>query len=197
MPRSRQRATLEAGLKLDLNRLVRRGFIQPGAFRRSGISWSSNFEDYITSGIITADMTNPYDGWFRIEIDDLNQRINLTTRDRHFGGRQWYFMCPRMSIKASVLWMPPGAEYFACRQRWRRQVGYHSQFLDAVGRAHQGQSRIKRRLCSIGSFDPDEWDFPPKPKWMRWKTYNRAEAQFDQYEATLDWGTFALFMGRK
>jgi hypothetical protein len=21
--------------------------------------------------------------------------------------------------------------------------------------------------------DPDEWDLPPKPKWMRWHTYNR------------------------
>jgi hypothetical protein len=29
---------------------------------------------------------------------------------------------------------------------------------------------------------------PPKPKWMRWKTYNRYEAKFDRYEDILDYG---------
>jgi hypothetical protein len=31
MPRPLQRVCLESGLKLDLNRLARRGFIKPGA----------------------------------------------------------------------------------------------------------------------------------------------------------------------
>src|SRR5262249_56137238 len=25
----------------------------------------------------------------------------------------------------------------------------------------------------IGELEPDDWDLPPKPKWMRWHTYNR------------------------
>lgn len=45
--------------------------------------------------------------------------------------------------------------------------------LGRDNRAHYGQSKLKSRLCSIGQFDPDQWDFPPKPKWIRWKTYNR------------------------
>ena len=88
--------------------------------------------------------------------------------------------------------MPPGAESFASRKRWGRQVAYHSQFLSEIDRAHLGKSRINRRLCVAGSFDPSEWEFPPKPKWMRWPTYQRAEEKFDRYEATLDVGTFAL-----
>ena len=133
-------------------------------------------------------MANPYDAWLRIQIGGLSQLITLTTRPRHFGGHQWYFRCPRMGRRASVLWMPPGAESFACRQRWGRQVAYQSQFLDAVGRAHLGKARINKRLCSIGSLDPDEWDFPPKPKWMRWSTYHRAEAKFDRYEESVGLG---------
>ena len=35
-------------------------------------------------------------------------------------------------------------------------------------KAHQGQAKIKLRL--IADLDPDEWDLPPKPKWMRWST---------------------------
>jgi hypothetical protein len=97
-----------------------------------------------------------------------------------------------MNRRVSVLWMPPGASDFACRQEWGRQVAYGSQFSDRVNRAHRGKARIKSRLCSIGGFDPDDWDFPPKPKWMRWRTYNRAEEKFDRYESILDEGCLAL-----
>jgi hypothetical protein len=38
-----------------------------------------------------------------------------------------------------------------------------SQFMDPGARANQGAATIKSRLCSIGGFDPDEWDLPPKP----------------------------------
>jgi len=38
----------------------------------------------------------------------------------------------------------------------------------------------------MGGFDPDEWDFPPKPKWMRWQTYNRAQEKFNTYDDLLD-----------
>ncbi|HEV2899900.1 MAG TPA: hypothetical protein VGX71_19120 [Pseudaminobacter sp.] len=199
MPRSRQRATLESGLKLDLYRLARRGFIQPGGYKRNGISWTNNYTgELIASGVITADMTDPFDGWFHIEIGSVSQRIILRSRPRHFGGRQWYYVCPRTNIRASVLWMPPGARTFACRKSWGRQVAYASQFLTEVDRAHRGKERIRLRLCTIGSLDPDEWEFPPKPKWMRWPTYRCAEEKFDRYEAALDWGcleTVARILG--
>jgi hypothetical protein len=194
MPRPCQRARLENGLKLDINRLVRRGFIKPGA--ASGpirIKWTdSYFDEEIASGVITADLADPHSGWLRIQIGQLDQRIILMARPRHFGGRQWFFLCPHLHRRAMVLWMPPGAHTFACRQRWGRQVAYASQFLDRDNRAHRGQAKIKSRLCSIGDFDPEEWDFPPKPKWMRRRTYNRAEAKFDRYEAILNEGVVEL-----
>jgi len=71
-------------------------------------------------------------------------------------------------------------------------VAYASQFKGRTNRAHRGKAKIRSRL--IGNLDPDEWDLPPKPKWMRWKTYNRAVAKFDRYEAILDEGTFELLV---
>src|SRR5690606_5626824 len=159
------------------NRLVRRGFIRPGAATGPvGITWTNSYWGDIATGTITACMSGengPY-GWFRIQIGSLHQCIHLVSAPRHFGGRQWYFICPRMNRRVSVRWMPPGARDFACRQRWGRQVAYNSQFSDRINRAHQGKARINSRLCFIGGLDPDKWDFPPKPKWMRWRTYNRA-----------------------
>jgi hypothetical protein len=43
----------------------------------------------------------------------------------------------------------------------------------------------------IDTCDPDEWDLPPKPKWMRWHTYNR-HAKVDAYEDIRDQHTFAV-----
>jgi hypothetical protein len=99
--------------------------------------------------------------WLRIQIGDSTQQITLA---------------------------PPGASRFCSRQAWGRQVAYTSQFLDRDSRAHQGQAKLNARLCSIGRFDPDEWNFPPKPKWMRWKTYKRYEERFERHEEQLDAG---------
>jgi len=187
MPKPLQRVRLESGLKLDLNRLIRRGFIRPGVITGAvGIAWADKYTgDEIASGLITADLSS-IEGWFRIQLGSLDQRIMLTTRRRHFGGRQWYFVCPYTNRPASVLWKPPGAQSFASRQKWQRQVAYASQFMDRDARAHQGKAKISSRLCSIGGFDPDQWDLPPKPKWMRWKTYNRMVEKFDRYESMLE-----------
>ena len=187
MPKPLQRVRLESGLKLDLNRLIRRGFIRPGVITGAvGIAWADKYTgDEIASGLITADMSG-LEGWFRIQLGHLDQRILLITKRRHFGGRQWYFVCPYTNRPASVLWKPPGAQSFASRQKWQRQVAYASQFMDRDARAHQGKAKISSRLCSIGGFDPDQWDLPPKPKWMRWKTYNRMVEKFDRYESMLE-----------
>ena len=39
---------------------------------------------------------------------------------------------------------------------------------------------------AIGGFDPDEWPLPPKPKWMRWRTYYGLGEKFDRYDSFLD-----------
>ena len=131
MPRPRQRVCLQDGLKLDLNRLIRQGTVRPGT--RTGpylFRWTNNYTgEVVASGEITSDLCSREEGWFRFEADDLDQRIILVARPRHFGGAQWYFVCPVMNRRASVLWMPPGAERFCSRQTWgRRVVAYRSQF---------------------------------------------------------------------
>jgi len=187
MPRPCSRVRLDDGLKLDINRLAQRGFLQRGAMTGPvGIRWTSNYWGEIASGTISASMCGDWEGWFRISIGELDQRIILVPRPRHFGGRQWYFVCPATNRPVSVLWMPPGARSFRSRQAWGRQVAYVSQFVCSSDRIWRAKAKINSRLCAIGRLDPDEWEFPPKPKWMRWRTYRRYEDRFDRLEERLD-----------
>ena len=121
MPRSRQRITLESGLKLDLNKLRRQGLIRPGEKCGVVIRWTNTYTgEEIAQGVITSNMEGKYEGWLRIQLGGLDQTITLVPKPRHFGGHQWYFVCPVMNRYVSVLWMPPGAHRFCSRQAWGR-----------------------------------------------------------------------------
>ena len=54
-----------------------------------------------------------------------------------------------------------------------------------------GELRCSHGTAVPDDLDPDEWDLPPKPKWMRWRTYDRYAQRYDAYEAMLDRGCFA------
>jgi len=97
MPRTRSRVCLQDGLRLDLNRLARKGFIKFGTnIGMRGIVWNNPYWGEVV-GIISADMTDPHDSWLGIQIGESTQRITLVSRSRHFGGRQWFFVCPHKS----------------------------------------------------------------------------------------------------
>jgi hypothetical protein len=163
MPRSRQRICLQEGLKLNINLLIRRGLIASGsATGPQSIRWVNGNGQEIASGSISADMKGDTEGWLHIQIDKFGQRITLSASPCHYGGRKWFFLCPVMNRRASVLWLPRGAQHFASRHAWPGQVAYRSQFMTAMDRAYLGMERIKRRL--IGDLDPQNWDPAAKAK---------------------------------
>jgi hypothetical protein len=195
--------TVENALQLDIDGLMKRGVIQPGA--RVGSSMRFRFYDGELDVGCEAHVGEPWDSFLRLryglvdywtgeqlEVDD---KINLATTRPKFGGLRWWFICPRQNRRVRKLYLAPGGRHFWSRQAYR--LTYTSQRGTAVDRAHRGQARIKARL--IADLDPDEWDLPPKPKWMRWATYQRLVDKYDHYEAILDQGTLALvgrWMGR-
>jgi hypothetical protein len=182
VPRDRQRVCLQDGLKLDLNRLIRQGAVRPGFSTGPGLlQWTRGHTGAVIGSVrITANLCDPAVGWLRVQASGLNQQINLVSCPRHFGGRQWYFICPTENKRVSVLWMLPGAKAFRSRQALGRKVAYRSQFLSIYDRGHAGKAKIKARL--IGDLDPEEWELPPKPKWMRWRTYKRLAERFEVYD---------------
>ena len=199
MPRDRQRATLESGLKLDLNALMRQRLLRPGwRFGPFQYGWSNTYTgEAVATAVISGNM-GPQVGWFKIQLGNREQTVDLVSQPRNFGGRQWYFECPVTYRHCSILWKPPGASRFCSRHAWgTRRVAYSSQFLDRDNRAHRGRAKIKAKL--IADLDPNEWELPPKPKRMRWATYNRLEGRFDRYEEILAFGIADLaakFLGK-
>lgn len=76
MARPRQRVCLQDGLKLDLNRLARKGFVQHGAnIGVRGITWTHSYWGKVASGVISANMSRRTDSRFRIQLGSLDQRI--------------------------------------------------------------------------------------------------------------------------
>ena len=194
MPRWRERVRLEDGLKLDLNQLVRQNLVRPGAAWGSTIRWNYRYSgEEIASGQVSADMTHDRRGWLRLQLGTFDQWIPLEAVPRHFGGRQWYFLCPATSLRASVLWKPPGANRFCSRQTWGRQVAYGSQFASPHDRALNAAQDIRYRLGWEDYASIDDC-MPPKPKWMRWRTYERIIQLCEANEAICNqylWGILA------
>jgi hypothetical protein len=155
LPRVRQRLTLESGPVLDLTRLIPKGAGRAGARIRMVWTYSSGEVIQIAVHLDEGHVARP-------QFGGRQQSFTLTSRERHFGGRQWYVVCPRTWKRVRVLFKPSGAQAFASRHAWGRRAAYASQFLDAVGRAWRTQAKVKARL--IADEDPDLWDLPPSPR---------------------------------
>ena len=98
----------------------------------------------------------------------MKQTVHFDETPVHFGGMRRWFMCPRCNRRFRVLY---GGERFYCRKCYRLQ--YQSQSEDACDRQLSRARKIRRRL---GGMEGVEDPFPPKPKGMHWKTYNRLQA---------------------
>jgi hypothetical protein len=178
MPRDRWRATLDGGRKLDLAKLIPRGAGKPGCNINSTMTYGSG--ETIAAVLKLRD----YGGWLELSFGGRQQTFSLVSVSRNLGGLQWYVACPKTGRRVRVLYRPLGATAFASRHAWGRRAAYASQFLDPVGRAWRIKAKVKARL--IGDEDPDEWDLPPKPKGMRWATYEQWEAKYDAADDAID-----------
>src|SRR5262245_3721424 len=128
---------LQQGLKVDIKLLERRGLLAPGSSTGPhAIRWVNSNSEVIASGWISADMRIDVGGLFHIQIGELEQTITLITLPRYLGGRQWFFLCPATHRRASILWLPPGAQQFASKHAWPGRVAYSSQFMTPIDRAY-------------------------------------------------------------
>jgi len=106
--------------------------------------------------------------------------IQLETTPQPFGGRRWWFVCPRTGRRAAKLYLPNGAFTFASRQAYR--LAYRSQREAPHDRALRRAFKLRGKLGADGGIG----DYVPKPKWMRWPTYDRKLEEVFAAEEVVD-----------
>jgi hypothetical protein len=116
--------------------------------------------------------THAYTG----EKHNSDYTITLETTVQPFGGRRWWFRCPRSGDLVSKLYLPNGAYTFASRRAYR--LGYRSQRETPRDRSITRAFKLRDRLGGRGGIG----DYIPKPKWMRWRTYELQIARIEAAE---------------
>ena len=172
MPKPRKRASLDTGACLDINRILR-GDLKSGTYSQP----VDDGPDHVPprEAVITLHLNSGLLSWIRLQYPDLDHTIGLTKVARHFGGHQWYFLCPMTGDRASALWMPRRQNVFASQKYWK------SQFSSPCDRADLGIERIEARLVYSEADNTTS-----KPKWMRWRTFHRLCQRLDAYEEVLN-----------
>lgn len=177
--------TVEDGLKLDLGRLIRRGWVVPGGWNFGILTWTTvPDKEHVASIGYEADLRDRAGAWLRLHYTMTDSdgsklardyRVWLATTRPHFGGVRWWFVCPLTGTRAAKLYLPPGADRFASRRAYR--MSYESRRDKPLFRAQAWEARIIRKLG--GDYGHPNAPTPPRPKWMRWRTYGRLCAELE------------------
>lgn len=192
------RPHIESALCLNLQTLFRRSAIWPGCDISGGWQWTRDGETAASigyraklghdAGTLTLDYSAGRDG----ERKAITCTLQLVTLPCHYGGRRWYFVCPYTGRRARKLYKWGPIDWFCHREAVKPKPTYASQ------RESGGNRIVAQRWAlrsKIGDNFSDLFGEPCKPKWMRWRTFNRYAAR-DAELAAREWRHFARLLGR-
>jgi hypothetical protein len=181
---------VEDGLRLDVHRVVSAAMRHRAPF---SWSWTDNYGERAADIRIAVTFGSADDGTmalaYRCNGKLFDQRFRLEAQPCRFGGRRWFAICPATHARAAKLYCLGGSGFHA-RRRYGR-VAYRTQ------RASKAIDRVlmRRDRILVRKLKGDDPSFAPKPKWMRWKTYDRLTAQLWRAEEQLD-AHLAVLVGR-
>jgi len=170
------KSTTDEMRRLDVRRWAREGMLQPGYV--GGWQWSVNGRQIASIRmraeadrvILTYRHRSGGGNWKSEEYP-----VYLSRTSCHLGGSRAWFICPARGCgrRVAILY---GGRIFACRRC--HQLAYDSTREDAGGRATRRADFIRIRLgWEPGILNGDG----PKPKWMRWRTFERLVERHDAY----------------
>lgn len=188
--------TVESGLVLDLYRLIGQGTLKPGQYRSGTITWSETYSGRSVASVGYEANLIGERGWVRLHYTTTDYwtgektrhdyRVEVVTTPQPFGGRRWWWVCPRRGDLVSKLYQPAGGGIFASRKAHR--IAYHSQRQSPRDRALNRAFKLRHRLGCTGGIG----ELTDKPRGMRWRTYDRHMERIDKAEQIATGHTWLL-----
>ena len=160
---------VEASRDVDVRWLQRQGWLHPGT--ATSISWTDNRTGETVASIGVRTSPDKVVFSYRYsrqgqEWEDVEDPIAVTWTPCNYGGQRPWFICPGCISRVAILYA--GGPHFLCRHCYK--LTYASQRETWTDRAMRRARRIRQRFDgSLSLLEP----FPPKPKWIRWRTYWR------------------------
>lgn len=169
-----------------------------------GVTGVAHFDEGEFPVAIRADISDPSYAFVELTHRTRDERegdrlvrdhIRLIWTVPTYGGRRWWFQCPRTGRKTTKLYLPNGGWHFWSRQAYR--LGYACRREDRFSRLQRRAAKLNRRLGGEGW---STWSDPPtKPKWMRWRTYQRKYEDWERVveRADAEFGLLAMRILRR
>ena len=172
------RGVIEHRLRLSIRTFTGGDWLVPG---RSGVlPWTRGGEDWASvsfttqaGAVVLNYSAREGDG----PLVPVQITLPVTSIPCRFGGRRYYWQCPRCGRRCEGLVLANGGRSWGCRQCLR--LRYVCQGLDPHYRMQRRAQKIYARLDGDG-------EFLQKPKWMRWRTFNRLADQANAMDAAAD-----------
>lgn len=198
MPREGWRPHLESALSLSVSDLKRAGAIQPGRTCGGTWQWSRGGEPSgsISYRVAMADHTGTLTLTYTTTDRNGGKQnhsydVTLTSEPMRFGGVRWWFRCPYTSRRVLKLYKFGSVDKFCARTAIRPLPTYASQRVSGMDAIQHARWRLRRKLGDPG----DLRDNLNKPRWMRWKTFDRF-AERDEHLGEREDAAFVGHFGR-
>lgn len=153
-------------------------------------TWSESLDGEVTAFVLPREGLLP-DVELRYRIDHFSrdtcnesQTIQVEWSPCRFGGKRWWWVCPRTGARVTKLYLPNGGLRFWSRQAYG--LAYQSTRGTWLDRAHGKAARLYRKLG--GRYQGLSSEFPEKPKGMHWRTYNVLCDELNAVEQFIDNG---------
>jgi len=180
------RDTVESCRVIDVNRLHREGCLRPGWC--GGWQWSRDGEKVASINIHAEE--GQLHITYRVRIaggdwEDVEETVRIVRAPCRYGGARPYFICPGVvngvPCGRRVVKLHGSGRYFLCRHCYR--LAHASQSEGAWDRALRRANKTRMRL---GGEPGMEAPFPPRPKGMWRRTYERLRDEVFEAERLAD-----------
>lgn len=99
--------------------------------------------------------------------EDINLNLPVVCTSPHFGGKRYWFLCPKCGKKVAFLY---GGKYFWCRDC--HNLSYPTQQMGFMSRMLERSRKYENRVTDNGL----------KKRWLHWSTFEKYMDKSEQYE---------------